>query len=630
MDRPISLEARSIDLAIEPPFTLGLARIAPEAHGYTIGNKSSRMQPQMLRVLVALHDKRGNVVSRDELADRCWGGRIVGDDVINRCISLLRAFSAQSGGFHIETISGAGYRLLEKATDKVERRRTLWIAVGAAVAVAAPVGVAVLMELRPTATAAPLVEVEPLQTPADDRAALALAQGLAASVERNLVGSETPVEIIDGHSRKNASLIVRGTSITHDGQLRASVQLVIPRSGKVLWASNFVRPSNEFDELQDQLSLQVARILHCAYSNGRQPYFDSDMEFARLSLAHCDILGGQVDEAVRLDAQIVQRAPEFARGWSEYAIDSAFQSYKLPPSHQSAARRRAIALARHALALDPHQGLAYTAIGTATDDSSSWLDNERLARRALAADPKSPEAHNWQSGLLSQIGRLGAALNEAKISHDLDHFLPGKIDQLVRINIAAGNLDEAQDQLALARRNWPGNPWWDLDTASLGVAGKSPADGVKLLSTGQVRMSPPRQRALITFLQWRIAPTTANKRVAVNAIETASEETSPNAEQVILLAVLGEVDAAYQLAARSPPESLRATGWFNPELDTFRSDPRFMPLAARMGLAQIWLETGLWPDFCIAKRRLASCKAAAGAAITGIQRRNAPIASRAK
>ena len=470
---------------------------------------------------------------------------------------------------------------------------------------------------RPT-----LVHIETLQAAPDDRAARALANGLATSVERHLAGSGAPVEIVDGQWRGNPSLVIRGTSITHGGELRASIQLIERKSGTFLWASNFARPLGQFREFQDQVSLQVARILHCAYSNGRQRYFDADTEFARLSLAHCDILGGQVDEAVRLDAQIVRRAPKFARGWSEYAIDSAFQSYTMAPLLQPAARRRAIALARHALSLDPHQGLAYTAIGTANDETANWLDNYRLAGRAIAADPKSPEAHNWRSGLLSQIGLLGQALHEAQVSYDLDHFLPGKVDQLVRLNIAAGRLDEAQDALALARRYWPDNEWWDNDAVSLGVAGKSPGEALNLLRSSRVRMTAPRRRALIAFLQWRIAPTTANRRAAAEAINSVPGE-SDAAEQLQLLAFLGEVDAAYQLAARNPSADWRIVGWFSPELDGFRADPRFMPLAARAGLARIWFETGLWPDFCMGAGKLPACKAAAAAAIKGLPARGA-------
>jgi DNA-binding winged helix-turn-helix (wHTH) protein len=90
LDRAISLEARRIDLSVELPFQLGRARIDPRSHEVAWIDESRRLQPLTMKVLVALHDKIGEVVTRDELVDRCWDGRFVGEDVINRCISLLR------------------------------------------------------------------------------------------------------------------------------------------------------------------------------------------------------------------------------------------------------------------------------------------------------------------------------------------------------------------------------------------------------------------------------------------------------------------------------------------------------------------------------------------------------------
>src|SRR3954451_20551917 len=113
MDRPVSLEARRIDLAVEPAFNLGFARVDPPAHEIITGGTQARIQPQTLKVLIALRDRSGQVVSRHELADRCWDGRIVGEDVINRCILLLRRVTAESGGCRIETVPRAGYRLVE-------------------------------------------------------------------------------------------------------------------------------------------------------------------------------------------------------------------------------------------------------------------------------------------------------------------------------------------------------------------------------------------------------------------------------------------------------------------------------------------------------------------------------------
>jgi Tol biopolymer transport system component len=64
-----------------------------------------------MQVLVALFQANGHVVSRDELIVRCWEGRIVGEDAINRAIGRLRRLSEADSGFQIETIPRVGYRL---------------------------------------------------------------------------------------------------------------------------------------------------------------------------------------------------------------------------------------------------------------------------------------------------------------------------------------------------------------------------------------------------------------------------------------------------------------------------------------------------------------------------------------
>lgn len=70
-----------------------------------------------MQVLVAMAQAPGATISRDELVERCWDGRIVGDNAVHRAISRLRLLGEDFGGaFTIETVPRIGYRL-EAATD---------------------------------------------------------------------------------------------------------------------------------------------------------------------------------------------------------------------------------------------------------------------------------------------------------------------------------------------------------------------------------------------------------------------------------------------------------------------------------------------------------------------------------
>jgi len=88
-----------------------------------------------MQVLVALANARGEILSRDDLIDACWGGRAVTDDALNRVLSRLRSVARTFGSFEIETITKVGYRLLCDDTTGEPRpaasRRHLLVAGGA-------------------------------------------------------------------------------------------------------------------------------------------------------------------------------------------------------------------------------------------------------------------------------------------------------------------------------------------------------------------------------------------------------------------------------------------------------------------------------------------------------------------
>jgi DNA-binding winged helix-turn-helix (wHTH) protein len=116
-ERPVVTRARPalprIGLAHEPDFALGTLRVSPSSREVVRGDWTDGLEPRVMQVLVALHQADGGVVSRDDLIARCWDGRVVGDDAINRAIGRLRKLSKTDHGasFMIETIPRVGYRM---------------------------------------------------------------------------------------------------------------------------------------------------------------------------------------------------------------------------------------------------------------------------------------------------------------------------------------------------------------------------------------------------------------------------------------------------------------------------------------------------------------------------------------
>ncbi len=105
---------RRVDLAHEADFAIGGLRVHPSTRELSRDGDRAVIEPRVMQVLVALHRAGGAVVSKDDLALSCWGGRVVGEDAINRVMSRLRKLTdgIAAGAFRIETVTRVGYRLI--------------------------------------------------------------------------------------------------------------------------------------------------------------------------------------------------------------------------------------------------------------------------------------------------------------------------------------------------------------------------------------------------------------------------------------------------------------------------------------------------------------------------------------
>jgi DNA-binding winged helix-turn-helix (wHTH) protein len=95
-------------------FDLGGWSVHPALNRLRRGEISVRLEPKMMDVLVALARRRGQVVSKDELAAEVWAGLYITESVITRAIAGLRRAlqdDARTPRF-IETIAKRGYRLV--------------------------------------------------------------------------------------------------------------------------------------------------------------------------------------------------------------------------------------------------------------------------------------------------------------------------------------------------------------------------------------------------------------------------------------------------------------------------------------------------------------------------------------
>ncbi len=101
----------AIDLAKEKDFQLGAAVVRPSTREIALGSDIEVLEPRVMQVLVALAQNSDAVVSKDDLLERCWHGRLVGEDALHRCISKLRRLPESHRTFAIDAVPRVGFRL---------------------------------------------------------------------------------------------------------------------------------------------------------------------------------------------------------------------------------------------------------------------------------------------------------------------------------------------------------------------------------------------------------------------------------------------------------------------------------------------------------------------------------------
>lgn len=110
-------------LAEEKAFTLGSLVINPAQLKIEQDGEAQTVGARLMQVLVVLGRPSERVVSRDELVERGWDGRAIGESAIQRVISRIRQIGSDSGAFEMETVPGAGYRLRLSSVPHTEEQQ---------------------------------------------------------------------------------------------------------------------------------------------------------------------------------------------------------------------------------------------------------------------------------------------------------------------------------------------------------------------------------------------------------------------------------------------------------------------------------------------------------------------------
>jgi DNA-binding winged helix-turn-helix (wHTH) protein/tetratricopeptide (TPR) repeat protein len=612
MDRPRSWRVQGIDLPSEPPLRVGGAAIDPVSREATFAAGTERLQPQILKVLIALVRQKGEVVTRDKLIDLCWDGRIVGEDVINHSISVLRTLAARVGGFEIETVPKAGYRLIETQAQPAESKdRQAAFAIGILLACVAgggawywasrgsgAAGREMEVRLAGFTSLSPAVPPTMLQSLGDETVAAFAGDGAIGVT--TAPGGENPYQLSGAVDRRGSSYSV-------------IVRIDNARSGASLWSRRFDYSAADSGQLARDVALNLANITRCGF--GRSYTYPKALPDStlRLVFAGCEndgTIDSNLDRALDYQRRVTQATPDYSAGWTALAGTAAVLGPQKPPAAARALALEANRALSTALRLDPRNSEAW-ALKAYTLPVTRFAQREALFKRAIASRPLDCGCeHHAYGQFLNEVGRLKEASREYQRGIDFMPLNEWHYQDLALAQFAAGDRANALETLEAGKKVSRRPARFEVLKACFAVWAGDYAKARQILSAKDVRgngsaqMMGPAVEALAT----RDSAAVARARATLLALAE-----DPQANQTLaisMLAMLGDTDNALAAIRRlAPSDPISAYGTlFDPALWRARGDASYWNTARELGLVDYWTRSRQLPDFCLARNAPAACR----------------------
>lgn len=590
------------------PFRVGGAMVDPVSRDAKWTGGVERLQPQTLKVLSVLADRRGEVVTRDELVQLCWDGRIVGEDVINRSISLLRHFAERAGGFEIETIPRAGYRLVERQARK--SIRVGWIGPAIGVLAAAAAAAFLLVPRHPASTDSPTLSVTVLPFTADqgDPSERQIASNARDSVIRMLTDSGLSVVNDDGAQRPASDLEVSGQIGRSGGTMTGTVRVEDVRRHAVVLLHQLQANRDDEADLPDQMGANVAAALswtgRLIHRDERHP---SDPAFVAQLLDQDSNEEGDLWRAFEFEQRNAPNAPDSEIAQFELAMDTGMLMRVLPDQKQDIAAARVAA--DRARRLDPRFGDANIPLCLLHPLVRMRACEDQL-RGALRVDPQAAFVPHYLSRLMDNVGRTDEALTLAAAAYSEDQYVPSKIAHMIELFEAVHDSSGAERLYRTGVRLWP-NFHFMFRLRSEGMAESGDFDALYAFEKSERASLPPFYDSALSLAE---AVRAHSRSRALAACPKTSIDLKI-AECMVGFAQLGDLDDAFAYADLVYPQRRGRTAaeeealWLKDpfQLDTalltgqgaapMRRDPRYLALADRLGLLDYW-RSGRLPDFC--------------------------------
>jgi TolB-like protein/DNA-binding winged helix-turn-helix (wHTH) protein/Flp pilus assembly protein TadD len=486
-----------------------MSSMAPQSAGLQLdlaryqlleGGLPIQLERQPMELLILLVARRGELVSREEIAAKLWGNGVFvnADQSINRAIRKLRMAlhdDPESPKF-LETVVGKGYRFIgdiqitglasERFQDSTLspeassiasvlselHRSSRWLLFSAVLLITAAASIAAwfLVRHRMALAVTPFhsVAVLPLENLSGDPEQDYFADGMTDELITDLAKISS-LRVISRtsamqykHTHKplsqiarelNVDAVVEGSVTRSSSRVRITAQLIDAKDDRHLWAENYERDLDDAVTLQSQIAAAVANEIHAKLTRSEETrlgrvrpvnpaaydaYLKGRFHFNKRTETDLQTALAYFNQAIAID-------PTYALAYVGLADSyNIAGSWVFTAVSREEARSKAIMFASKALAIDDSLGEAHTSLADAKFlFDCDWKGSEAEFQRALALAPNYANAHHWHAELLIDTGRFDESVRESYKARDLDPLSPMMNSSLAGRLCISGRCEEA-------------------------------------------------------------------------------------------------------------------------------------------------------------------------------------------
>jgi TolB-like protein/DNA-binding winged helix-turn-helix (wHTH) protein len=494
-------------------------RIAVESNRIACDGVEQKLEPRSMELLAYLARRPGQVVSRAEIEDQVWHGRVVSYEALSGTIAKIRKAFGDTGKEHriIETIPKSGYRLIapilhsnplpavssEVVNSTFLSAKKMKTTIGATALVAMVIAITwwqpwiereqplSIDRMAFQLPDKPSIAILPFTNMSDDPEQGYFADGMTEDLITDL-SKISGLFVIARNSTfayKNKSVkihqvaeelgvryVMEGSVQRVDNQVRINVQLIDAASGGHIWAERYDGYLDDVFSMRDEITRKITTALSVT------------------------LVDQQLERRDRVETNHPEAYDALLRGWAHYQLFTPDDLVKAIPYLENAieldpsfARAHAVLAAVYwgicnnrwedsagityqdcdkktsqhlAEAMKNPTPLAHRIAARQHEYGQRWDEALIEAERGIALDPNDANGYQAMSALLVNLGRAAEGLEHIKKAIRLDP----KNDYLWRLGYAQFHMERYDEAATTMYRATKRNPDFDWNYLLLAAA----------------------------------------------------------------------------------------------------------------------------------------------------------------